>query len=155
MRDMNGFKKIIILLLLVLLTGSGTAFAQEEMPKPVMENVFFNVVWGSAFGATLGVAAAIIAAENKTQPADGRQSAFNGATLGGLIGLGMGLYLVYKGITFDERASGLNLVGQNESAPQPPPPVFLAGLPPFQLESESGQPWKINGFKARVLNMSF
>ncbi len=68
---------------------------------PVMKNVFFNVAWGSATGALLGAAAVVVAADNPSSPENTRSEAVTGATYGGLVGLGVGLYLVFSGITFN------------------------------------------------------
>ncbi len=113
-----------------------------------MQNVFFNVVWGSANGAMLGTAAAIIGSRNKENPSDLGSAAFTGATVGGLIGLGVGLWLVYGGITFNEAAT--------ISANQPLSPAQLAAMtPPITLLTSPDKPGEITGFSARVLNLRF
>ena len=138
------------LLLLLAVSLATPAFAQD-VKKPVMENVFFNVVWGSAFGATIGLAISVIGSEDKSKPTDARNSSFSGATVGGLIGLGIGLYLVYQGITFERAGSTVTQTGSAA------PPVDLAALadPPFQLVTAADDPRRITGFKARVLNLRF
>jgi hypothetical protein len=156
---------------------AGPVFAQDQAPpparQPVMQNVFYNVVWGSAFGALLGFASSIESSADKTQPLNARGSAFEGATIGGLIGLGIGVWLVYGGITFDP--SGSTLLGANamDAAPLayapkdllPAPdaaaqPLVLSSAvadarPPFSLETAPGQPGKVTGFRALVMDLRF
>lgn len=82
--------KMLLAAVLLHWAMASPALAQE---KPVMENVFFNVVWGSAVGAVLGISTAIIGSDDHSAPSEARSSAFTGATVGGLAGLGIGLYL--------------------------------------------------------------
>ena len=117
--------------------------------KPIMENVFFNVVWGSIAGMMLGAALATGEAEVKTQPENVSDRIALGATWGGLIGLGTGIWLATNGITFDpsavlfqfDRPKGMPPLGYND--------------PPFELQSEPGKPFRITGAKARVINLRF
>jgi hypothetical protein len=136
--------------LLVLAWAAGPARAQEA-GQPVMENVFFNVVWGSAFGATLGAAVAVIGSDDKSAPEDVRSAVFSGATAGGLIGLGVALYLVYQGITFDPNTSSF---ADAQGRPLPPA-AFHDALPPFTLVTAPEQPGRVTGFTARVFHMKF
>jgi hypothetical protein len=143
-------------------------------PTPVMENVFYNVVWGSAVGALIGIASAVEGSKDKTNPDNFRGAAFQGATLGGVIGIGVAVWLVYAGITFDPAGSTITgatvpaapgdpLVYQPKDltpAPgdPPEPAVFLAragSLPPFALETAPGQPGRITGFRALVMDLRF
>jgi hypothetical protein len=140
-------KAAVIGLLLPMLL-QGPARAQE---KPVMENVFYNVVWGSAFGATLGLAAAVVGSADKSKPENVRSSAFSGATAGGLVGLGLALYLVYSGITFDPASS--TFTGADHAPALPP--LAQAGEPPLLLVTAPGEPFRVTGFKARVLDLRF
>lgn len=149
MKPLVKFGKALLVALLVLMLLAGPALAQDTGQKPVMQNVFFNVVWGSAFGATLGIAASVLGSSDKTSPQNVRSSTFTGATAGGLIGLGLALYLVYGGITFDPSASTF---GAND---QPHPPVARFEEPPFQLVSAKNDPFRITGFKARVIDLRF
>lgn len=152
---------------------SGQA-ASPRGPKPVMENVFYNVIWGSAVGALIGIATAVEGSSDKTNPSNFRGAAFQGATLGGVIGIGVAVWLVYAGITFDPAGSTLTgatwpaasddpIAYQPKDlmpAPDDPPELaaFLArpgSLPPFALESAPGQPGKITGFRALVMDLHF
>ncbi len=147
---------LIALLAAALLVSANAASAQEVGGKPVMQNVFFNVVWGSAAGAALGFASAVLAASDKSNPTNSRGQAFQGATLGGLIGLGVGVYLVYSGITFDP--AGSTLTGEYQ------PPALSgtlmaladqASTPWFTLETAPQRPDRITGFRAMVVNLRF
>ncbi len=146
MKLLSAVGKRLLVGAIVLCFAAGVAGAQEP-GRPVMENVFFNVVWGSAFGATLGVAVAVIASDDESAPDDVRESAFTGATAGGLIGLGIGLYLVYQGITFDAGSSRVGAAG-----PGRPPPEVLD--PPIQVVT-SGDGRRVTGFRARVFQLKF
>lgn len=132
--------------------------AQEEPPpgagrqQPVMRNVFFNVVWGSAFGATLGASASVIGSDTPSRPPELRSATFNGATIGGLIGLGVGLYLVYTGITFDPAAS--LVAGQGAAGPGVAGGTMPAS-PPFSLKVSQEAAPRVTGFQARVLHLRF
>lgn len=150
--------------------------AQDQAPppreSPVMQNVFFNVVWGSALGATLGLAAATESSSNKTKPINPQGSMFEGATIGGVLGLGVGVWLVYAGITFDP--AGSTLFSQNDKVADPvayapkdlrPNPAeghtprFDSAMAPaplaFSFETAPGQPGKITGFRAQVVGLRF
>lgn len=131
--------------------------------KVPMESVFFNVVWGSAMGATIGVAAAVLGSDDPSQPRDVRKNAFSGATAGGLIGVGLGMFFVYTGITFDDSASPLFPVmmrGENDamlagSTAPVAPAAALADLSPFSVTTAPTGPLRITGVKARVFSLRF
>ncbi|HKI97079.1 MAG TPA: hypothetical protein VKB51_01270 [bacterium] len=141
----------LLLCLMVPVLMQAPARAQD-VQKPVMQNVFFNVVWGSAFGATVGVAVSVLSSSDKSAPSDVRQGAFSGATAGGLIGLGLALYLVYQGITFDPATSTFTGVSGD---PPTLPPVAQLDTPPFMLITSPTNPHKITGFSARVIDLKF
>jgi hypothetical protein len=162
---------------LLLGTLAAPAFAQDQAAapagrQPVMQNVFYNVVWGSAFGALLGLASSIEASADKTQPLNSRGAAFEGATIGGLVGLGVGIWLVYAGISFDP--NGSTILGANSMSTEPvayapkdltPSPgaspaivfgsIVAIARPPFSLETAPGQPNKVTGFRAVVMDVRF
>ncbi|HEX9842317.1 MAG TPA: hypothetical protein VGC20_06180 [bacterium] len=148
MKLLSKLAKAAVVGLLLPLLLQGPALAQE---KPVMENVFFNVVWGSAFGATLGVAASVLGSADKSAPDNVRSSAFTGATGGGLLGLGLALYLVYTGITFDASTSTFTGAGD----PPPLPPLAQLAEPPFTLVTAPDNPLRVTGFRARVIDLRF
>ena len=165
-------------LMAIALSGilAAPAFAQDQAPPPsqtpVMQNVFFNVVWGSALGATLGLAAAAESSSNKTKPVNAQGSMFEGATIGGILGLGIGVWLVYAGITFDPAGSTIFSQDDRTADPvayapkdlRPSPaegqrPSFDSATTPapltFSLETAPGQPGKITGFRAQVVGLRF
>ncbi len=168
--------------LLAAMLGAPPVFAQDQgqaqapVPRgqtPVMQNVFFNVVWGSAVGALIGFAAATESSADKTQPDNARGASFEGATIGGLVGLGVGLWLVYAGITFEPQGSTITQAsgpsGTEAIAFQPKDLVPAPGAapllvmapsaadarPPFTLETAPGQPGKVTGFRALVVDLRF
>lgn len=82
-----------------------------DRPQPPMQNVFFNVLWGSLTGGMLMMGWSTV--DDSKEP-DERYTVSNmtsqflsGATYGGLISLAVGVYLSFKGITFDESRSRL------------------------------------------------
>jgi hypothetical protein len=166
--------------LLAAMLGAPPVFAQDQgqaaAPRaqaPVMQNVFYNVVWGSAVGALIGFAGATESSKDKTQPDNARAAALEGATIGGLVGLGVGIWLVYAGITFETQGSTITqapgVPGSEPIAFQPkdlaPAPGDRALLamappaadfrPPFTLETAPGQSGKITGFRALVVDLRF
>jgi hypothetical protein len=139
--------------LAVALTFATPALAQQ---KPVMENVFYNVVWGSATGALLGAAASVIGAKDKTNPTGVRTGVFQGATAGGLIGLGVGVWLVFAGINFEPQTSTItdgtqlpSLLEGRQLALTPLP------TPLITLETSPTHPSHITGFRALVVDLKF
>lgn len=161
----SGLTKLLLsaALLVALLWVPPAAHAQMQpqdgLPppqKPVMENVFYNVVWGSATGAILGMSVAIIGSSDPSQPADTRQGVFNGATVGGLVGLGVGLYLVYQGISFNPASSQLQLGAAGSGADGVPLARHdTPSLLPFELITADSGPLRVTGFRANVLDIRF
>jgi hypothetical protein len=145
----------------LVLALAAPAFAQQK--KAVMENVFYNVVWGSATGALLGAALAVTGSSDKTNPADVRGSAFQGATVGGLIGYGLGVWLLFNNVTFDPQGSTLTALPDGSpdvaqaAARREAEIQLLAALPPplFTLETSPTHPGRITGFKALVVDLRF
>jgi hypothetical protein len=78
----------------------------NRRPQPPMENVFFNVLWGSLTGGMLMMGWATLDDETPTEERYTTSNMTNqfltGATYGGLLGLVAGIYLSFQGITFDE-----------------------------------------------------
>jgi len=146
---MKGFSLAFKTLLVALLVHWAVATPAMAQQKPVMENVFFNVVWGSALGAVLGISTAVIGSDDHSAPSEARSSAFTGATVGGLAGLGMGLYLIFQGITFEP--AGSTFVG--DVSPTQGRPVSLPD-PPFVLTASRGGVG-FDGFRARVFEFKF
>ena len=63
---------------------------------PVMQSVFWNTLYGSLWGATIGVSYHFLSG------AAFRESISGSMTIGGLMGYGLGLYLVINGISFNQ-----------------------------------------------------
>jgi len=68
----------------------------EGPKKPVMYSVFWNTLWGSAWGATMGFSYHLISGIKL------RESLISATTIGGVLGYGLGIYLVINGLSFDE-----------------------------------------------------
>lgn len=143
---------VVALSLVCTLAAAPRAMAQGD--KPVMENVFFNVVWGSATGALLGAAAAVIGSEDKRRPNGLRRNMFEGATGGGIIGLSVGIWLIFSGITFDPDRSTIIDVGRNDTRGEGQG-IFASAALPLQFQTTTRGPLRITGFKALVLNLRF
>lgn len=120
--------------------------------KPVMENVFFNVVWGSIFGTVLALSVAVIEADRPTAPEDSGTTAFEGATTGGIIGLAAGLFLVATGASYDPAQT--LLFTRNEPDPFSNSVAFQPTMP-FSFETSQTQAFRITGFRATVLELKF
>ncbi len=156
---------ILFCFLLAQLVLAPLALAQQAPPqmrigeKPVMENVFFNVVWGSIFGILLGAAVAAAEADEPSAPDDLGDTVLQGATAGGIIGLAAGLFLVASGITFDPDTA--TLFTRNDVDEFEQPIVARAAAPrtgpalPFVLETSTSGPMRITGFRTTVLDMRF
>lgn len=130
------------------LTAPG-AVAQVTREKPVMQNTFFNVIWGSAAGALLGASSAALGPGTDVSPAVLRESVITGATAGGVLGLGIGIWLTFNGITFDpDRSLIFGSLGPGPTASQ-------GLLPPLVIETEPGKPFHITGAKALILDLRF
>ncbi len=140
----------MLLVLLVLQVSTGPA-ALAQQRKPVMENVFFNVIWGSALGGVLGLASAIISADDHSAPDNARSAGFSGASVGGLVGLGVGLWVIFQGTTFE----GAGVPVAKNGLPVPRFPHTIAEEPPLVFLTSSKNPSKIVGFRATVFRMKF
>ena len=104
-----------LIIIIVILCSVKTAFGQANQgtqqvmipqTQPPMQNVFFNVLWGSAIGGMLRMGWETI---DDSKPEEERYTVSNltsnfawGATVGGFMGLAAGIYLSMRGITFDE-----------------------------------------------------
>jgi len=111
-----------MMILLVVLGSFSTVFGQANqdqqqaiMPaaQPPMENVFFNVLWGSVVGGMLNMGWSTV---DDSKPEEERYAVRNlstqflwGATYGGFLGLAAGIYLSIQGITFDENLTKIAL----------------------------------------------
>ena len=80
---------------------SNVSAQQEFLPlvetqKPVMYSVFWNTLWGSAWGATMGFSYHLVSGIQL------RESIITSTTIGGVLGYGLGIYLVVSGLSFDK-----------------------------------------------------
>jgi hypothetical protein len=161
--------KIVAAALICAVCAATGAHAQGQVvrEKPTMENVFWNVVWGSAAGGLLGAAGAVTGSQDKTKPNNVRSSVFQGATAGGVIGISAGIWLVYAGITFDPGQStivGAAGLASNDAA-EPLGPAALQGsalaaaprpgLPPLAFEWSASGPLRLTGFRVTALDLRF
>ena len=148
--------KLLIALLAAQLMLAPLAGAQQAglgpSEKPVMENVFFNVVWGSIFGAVLALSVTVIEADRPTAPEDSGTTAFEGATTGGIIGLATGLFLVATGASFDP---GQTLLFTHNTPDPFGDSVAFQPVMPFNFETSHTQSFRITGFRATVLDLRF
>ena len=141
---------LTVLTFALALTGR-PVFAQEAVQgrPPVMENVFFNVVWGAGVGALIGASSASLASGTATQPKNLRENVITGATVGSVAGLGIGVWLLFNGISFDSSRSLLFGSGMADANGVP------TYTPPLVLETKPGEPFRITGFKALVFHKNF
>lgn len=101
---------IAILLLLACLTQP-VAWAQQAAPNtdignfldgsnggraPVMQSVFWNTFYGSLWGAAVGISYHLLSGVAV------RESLAGSMTIGGLMGYGLGLYMVVNGFSFNQ-----------------------------------------------------
>ena len=95
-------KKIFVIIFLLIqinfkpIWGQEKNLLNEEPKKPVMYSVFWNTLWGSAWGATMGFSYHLISGIKL------RESLITSTTIGGLLGYGLGIYLVVNGLSFDK-----------------------------------------------------
>ena len=95
-------KKIIVIAVLICKISLPTVSAQQEVlqltetEKPVMYSIFWNTLWGSAWGATMGFSYHLVSGIQL------RESIITSTTIGGVLGYGLGIYLVVSGLSFDK-----------------------------------------------------
>ena len=116
-------------------------YTAMQKPQPPMENVFFNVLWGSLTGGMLMMGWSSL---DDSKPEEERYGVSNlsvqfltGATYGGLLGLITGVYLSMKGISFDENRTKI---------------AFLQ-YPQEEILSLSQQDWEKKEFKKPSLGL--
>jgi len=114
-------KKLLtcFVLFVFVLAGAKPMFAQAEAQQapeafamkaqPPMKNVFMNVLWGSFTGGLLLMGWATlddsIPSEDRFKFSRLTEQFLVGATYGGILGMGAGIYLSIRGITFDQNRS--------------------------------------------------
>ena len=98
----NNLIKILVISVLLGNISLTTVSAQQqvlplaETQKPVMYSVFWNTLWGSAWGATMGFSYHLVSGIQL------RESLITSTTIGGVLGYGLGIYLVVSGMSFDK-----------------------------------------------------
>ena len=98
----NWLKKIIVVAVLLGNISLSPVLAQQEVvpvagtQKPVMYSIFWNTLWGSAWGATMGFSYHLVSGIQL------RESIITATTIGGVLGYGLGIYLVVSGLSFDK-----------------------------------------------------
>ena len=96
------FKKVFVIFVLLGCINLPFVSAQEAdlstlgAKKPVMYSVFWNTLWGSAWGATMGFSYHLVSGIKL------RESLISATTIGGVLGYGLGIYLVVSGLSFDK-----------------------------------------------------
>jgi hypothetical protein len=116
-------KKIFVIFVLVGCINLPFASAQEMdlaplgAKKPVMYSVFWNTLWGSAWGASMGFSYHLVSGIKL------RESLISATTIGGILGYGLGIYLVVSGLSFDK--SFLLQLPAPKFQPQPQNAAFL------------------------------
>jgi hypothetical protein len=97
------FFKCLIICLAFSFIFQAQLYAQENQSsiggssKPVMQSVFWNTVWGSTWGAVMGVSYHWLSGVKF------RDSVVTSTTIGGVLGYGLGIYMVLNGLTFDKK----------------------------------------------------
>ena len=110
-------KKIFVIVVLLGCINLPVISAQEEVillgvpKKPVMYTVFWNTLWGAAWGATMGFSYHLVSGIQL------RESLISSTTIGGVLGYGLGIYLVVGGLSFD-KSYLLELPSQQSSTQQ-------------------------------------
>jgi hypothetical protein len=95
-------KKIFVMIVFLVFINIPAVSAQEEIlplfgpKKPVMYSVFWNTLWGSAWGAAMGFSYHLVSGIQL------RESLISATTIGGVLGYGLGIYLVVSGLSFDK-----------------------------------------------------
>ena len=98
----NRLKKTLVIAFLMGNISLSNVLAQQEVlslvetQKPVMYSVFWNTLWGSAWGATMGFSYHLVSGIQL------RESIITSTTIGGVLGYGLGIYLVVSGLSFDK-----------------------------------------------------
>ena len=103
--------------------------------QPVMYSVFWNTLWGSAWGAAMGFSYHLVSGIKL------RESLISSTTIGGILGYGLGIYLVVSGLSFD-KAFLLELPAPKFRQTQPTAAFLEAELIPLYTRSVKPDPTK-------------
>ncbi len=143
-------KKIFVIVVLVGCINLPVISAQEEViplgvpKKPVMYTVFWNTLWGSAWGATMGFSYHLVSGIEL------RESLITSSTIGGVLGYGLGIYLVVGGLSFD-KSYLLELPSPQSSTQQPNTAFIESEMMPLYSRSVNPAPlkWEVPIFAFR------
>ena len=143
-------KRIFVIIVLLGCINLPVISAQEEdIPlggpkKPVMYSVFWNTLWGSAWGATMGFSYHLVSGIQL------RESLITSTTLGGVLGYGLGIYLVVGGLSFD-KSYLLELPSPQSSTQQPNTAFIESEMMPLYSRAVKPAPlkWEVPIFAFR------
>ena len=134
-------KRIFVIIVLLGCINLPVISAQEEdIPlggpkKPVMYSVFWNTLWGSAWGAAMGFSYHLASGIQL------RESLITSTTIGGVLGYGLGIYLVVGGLSFD-KSYLLELPSPQSSTQQPNTAFIESEMMPLYARSVKSDPTK-------------
>ena len=103
--------------------------------KPVMYSIFWNTLWGSAWGGTMGFSYHLVSGIQL------RESLISAVTIGGVLGYGLGIYLVVSGLSFD-KSYLLELPSPKSLTKQPDVAFFEYEMIPLYTSSTKPDPTK-------------
>ena len=135
-------KKIFVIFVLMGCINLPLASAQEAdlgpigTKKPVMYSVFWNTLWGSAWGASMGFSYHLVSGIKL------RESLISATTIGGILGYGLGIYLVVSGLSFD-KSFLLELPSPKFQGQQQNNAILEAEMIPIYASSEKPDPNKL------------
>ena len=143
-------KKIFVIVVLLGCINLPVISAQEEVitlgvpKKPVMYTVFWNTLWGSAWGATMGFSYHLVSGIEL------RESLITSSTIGGVLGYGLGIYLVVGGLSFD-KSYLLELPSPQSSTQQPNTAFIESEMMPLYSRAVNPAPlkWEVPIFAFR------
>ena len=143
-------KKIFVIVVLLGCINLPVISAQEEViplgvaKKPVMYTVFWNTLWGSAWGATMGFSYHLVSGIQL------RESLITSSTIGGVLGYGLGIYLVVGGLSFD-KSYLLELPSPQSSTQQPNTAFIESEMMPLYSRTVNPAPlkWEVPIFAFR------
>jgi len=132
-------RNILILVIAIVIIGqvrvvnaqpveeTPTTEPEETLKNVRMRNVFLNVLWGSLVGGLTYTGISFLddqVAESERYSASNIFTKFvSGATYGGIVGLGAGVYLSFSNISFDQGMTRISLNDPSRSRYNLPPPI--------------------------------
>ena len=139
----------VIFVLLGCINLPAISAQEEAIPlgvpkKPVMYSVFWNTLWGSAWGATMGFSYHLVSEIQL------RESLITSTTIGGVLGYGLGIYLVVGGLSFD-KSYLLELPSPQSSTQQPNTAFIESEMMPLYSRAVKPAPlkWEVPIFAFR------